>query len=98
MALGVQNRQQIVVTLFHAAIDLALVQRELQRGMQIARTERFDDIAIRLDLLGAFQRGRIDVCREKHNRNAKLVANLSGGIDSVGALAKMHVHQHQIRL
>ncbi len=74
------------------------MQGDLQRGIQIARAERFDDIAVGLDLLGSFERGRVDVGREEHDRAAALQADLRRRFDAVRPIAQMHVHQHEIGL
>lgn len=75
VTLRIENRPQVLMAFAKSPVDVALMQRDLERCVQVTWIERLNDVAVRLDQLGSFQGVDVAVGCEEDNRYVARLAD-----------------------
>ena len=93
---GAKDGRLFLVILSQTGFDPVSGQRHLDDGAQVPLMERFENVAERIALLGAFEHRFVGRVRQKDHRKVETVVDELRGGDAIHFPLESNVHEYQI--
>jgi hypothetical protein len=93
---GVQDRREQPLLLVELVLDAVLVERDVDRGIELSLLEGLENVAEGLDFLGPLEGLFVGIGGEEDDRDPELPADLLGRLDTVHAAREHDVHEDDV--